>query len=270
LRETMKNDDIKRHLRAMFLIYLAINISFPFYVFYMISRLGFSVLYVFLFTVIGQVSTILSLPKWGSLIDRFGAKPVLKFSVRAFAIVLLLWPFTTLPDKYFFSIALVGVIYILTGLIIGGLNLSSSLISYSLVIDERKNVSMSLNDVFIGIGSLTGSILGALLSIPAGYMELSLTFNLFYPMKLTFYFVDLKGLDFLFVLSAILLFFLAPFFSKYRLEKTIDEEKNYSELVVGIRRYIKSFKNNILIVNNKNNKNNNLKKINKKLKHPRT
>ena len=255
LKETMGNADIRKHLRAIFLIYLAINISFPFYVYYMISRLGLSILYVFLFTILGQISTILSLPKWGSLIDRFGAKPVLKFSVRAFAVVLLLWPFTTLPDKYFFSIILVGLIYVLTGLVIGGLNLSSSLISYSLVIDEKKNISMSLNDIFIGLGSLTGSILGALLSIPSRFMELSLTFNLFYPEKLTFYFIDLKGLDFLFVLSSVLMLLLSPFFSKYRLEKSVDEEKNYVELVVGIRRYIRSFKNSVLIVNGKINKN---------------
>ena len=221
LKHVLRSNDLKRHFEAIFFVYLALNLSLPFFIYYMLVFLGFSISIVFILTIVGQLATVFFLPKWGFLIDKYGVKPVLKLTVRILVLVLLLWPFTTLPQKHALSLFIVLIIYILVGVALGGLNLSSSLIAYYLVRDKRDNFVLSLNDIFISLGTVIGSFLGALISIPTSYMELSLTFNISLSTKIIIYIVDLQGLDFIFVLSSLLGIASLSLFTRYKVDNNI-------------------------------------------------
>ena len=250
IQRILRNGDIKRHLLAIFSVYFALNLSFPFFVYYLLVNLGFNLVSVFFLSALSQFSTIVFLPIWGKLIDSYGAKATLKFAVKIIALSLLIWPFTTLPYRHFFSVFLIGVFYFLIGVSVGGLNLASGLIAYYLVRGDGDQLVLSLNDVFVSIGSFSGSFVGALLSIPFGFLELSLTLNVDFSRILTFYIIDLKGLDFLFVLSSVLALSFLSLFSKYKVDVNLDEEKNYYEIVYGFKRAVRTFRSQITLIFN--------------------
>ena len=248
LGEFLKIRDLRKHFEAIFFLYLAINLSAPFFVYYMLTRLKLTISMVFIVTMIGQFCTILLLPKWGTLIDKYGVKPVLRFSTYVVILTLLIWPFTTLPEKHIFSIPLLLIIYILMGSTMGGLNLSSNLIAYNLSKGKRVTYGLSLNSISISLGSAVGSFLGALLSIPASYAELSMTFNIYTASKITIFIIDIKGLDFIFITSALLGAVSLSLLRSYKIETEIDEDKKYTELVIGFKRYIRGSMDHILVV----------------------
>jgi len=248
MREFLKIESLKRHFEAIFFLYLAINLSTPFFVYYMLTRLELGLSLIFIVTMTSQFFTILLLPKWGSLIDKYGVKPVLRFSAYITIITILLWPFTTLPERYVFSVPLVFIIYILMGGAIGGLNLSSNLIAYYLAKDRKATYGISLNNISISLGTIVGSFLGALISIPASYMELSMTFHIFYSEKITIFIIDFKGLDFVFAASTILGMFALSLLRRYKIEAESDEDRNYVEIVIGVKRFIRSSVNHIPII----------------------
>jgi len=248
ISEFLKSENLKKHFQAISFLYLAINLSTPFFVYYMLTMLNLSISWVFIITITGQIFTILILPKWGWLIDKYGVKAVLRFSAYILILTLLLWPFTTLPNRHIFSIPLLFIIYMIMGATMGGLNLSSNLIAYYLARDKKASYGLSLNNIFISIGSIVGSFLGALLSIPTSYMELSMTFNLYLSEKVTIFIIDLKGLDFVFVISALLGFSSLSLFRRYKIDDEKDDDKNYVEIVIGFKRFIRNSRDQILFV----------------------
>ena len=130
----------------------------------------------------------------------------------------------------------------------GGLNLSSNLIAYHLAKDKKATYGLSLNSIFMSLGTVVGSFLGALISIPTSYMELSLTFHLYLSERITIFIIDLKGLDFVFVTSALLGTFALSLFRRYKIEQNIDEDKNYVEIIVGLRRFIKNCRDQLSLI----------------------
>ncbi len=159
------------------------------------------------------------------------------------------------------SVFLVGIFYFLIGVSVGGLNLASGLIAYYLVRGDEDRLVLSLNDVFVSIGSFSGSLVGALLSVPFGFLELSLTLNVDFSRILTFYIIDLKGLDFLFVLSSLLALSFLSFFSKYKVDVNLDEEKSYYEIVYGFKRTVRTFRSQITLIINGKTKRRNSKRV---------
>ena len=80
MKNLLKVKNIRIHHTAMFLLYLAMGISTPFFIYYLIAILGFDTITVFIVTMTSQFVTIFLLPKWGFLVDKYGVKPVLRLS----------------------------------------------------------------------------------------------------------------------------------------------------------------------------------------------
>jgi len=247
LAHLLKEKNLRRHFEAIFLLSLAMNLSLPFFVYYMLTALKFNLITIFCMNMISQLCTILFLPKWGYLIDKYGVKPVLRFSASLIFTALLLWPFTTLPDPHIFSLFLVLIIHIIIGTTMGGLNLSSNLIAFKLARGKRATYALSLNNISISLGASTGSFLGALMSIPFRYMELSLTFSFHLSQPIVIFIVDLRGLDFIFVLSFLLGTISLSLLRGYTIEGELDEEKKYVEMMTSIKRYIYGLKTQIML-----------------------
>ena len=69
----------------------AANCFGPFYTIFMFDRVGFSALDVGVVTGLSQIGGALSLPAWGRLLDRYGNKSVMVFSLILWQLSMFLW-----------------------------------------------------------------------------------------------------------------------------------------------------------------------------------
>ncbi len=238
-RDLLRNSQLRAHFISMFFLTFSVYMSIPFFVYYMITRLGMSIVQVYLVTIAGNVFSIIFLSKWGILIDRYGIKAVLRFSAYVMFLSLLIWPFTTLPEKYPLSIPLAFIAYSLVSLALTGFNLATGLVAYYLGSDKRTSYRIALNNIFTALGSVVGSFVGSMLAIPTEFLELSLTFTVTYSERVVIYIFDLKYLDFIFVTSALVGIVATSALRKYRIEATKDEERCFMEMYMNIRRYFR-------------------------------
>tara|TARA_B100001750_G_C15516042_1_gene607275 strand:+ start:1666 stop:3942 length:2277 start_codon:yes stop_codon:yes gene_type:complete len=141
----------------------ALGLTGPLFSVFMLDRLGFSYTAISLLAALGTVSTIGAYKAWSVLIDRFGSKPVLQILIIPGALVAFLWGICQ-PGSY----TMVAIAMILSGLIMGGINLAVTPLRYALLPkknqDERvaylASWSTSINLLYAA-GPLLGSILVA-------------------------------------------------------------------------------------------------------------
>jgi len=248
LRKLLFSDVLKKHYKSMFLIMLSMQMALPFLVYYMITRLEMSIILVLIIILLGNMISVITLPKWGHFIDKYGVKSVLRFTAYLIFLSFLIWPFTTLPNKYILSIPLAFLAYLLMSTVIGGFNLSAGLIAYYLGNDENSSQRMILHNIIIALGSITGSLIGTLISPLTKYIELSLTFSITYMGRLLIFLIDLRELDFIFVIAAFLGISLISTLEEYKVETSRDEEKSYMELYMNIKRSFRNIADNLYLV----------------------
>lgn len=110
----------------------AVNLAAPFFTVYMLKMLGYPLSYVIAFTIISQVSNIFFIRIWGRYSDKYSNKTVLRTAAPIYLVAILLWTFTTFPDKHVLTIPLLVVIHIMSGVALAGINLALSNIGYKL------------------------------------------------------------------------------------------------------------------------------------------
>ncbi|MFC1586006.1 MFS transporter [Fibrobacterota bacterium] len=205
----------------------AINMAVPFFVIYMLKRIGFSLFMVTVFTVTSQVANIIFIRIWGRLADRFSNKSVLAVSGPMFLLAILGWTFTTMPERYFLTVPLVFLIHILSGVSMAGVSLASGNIALKL---SPKKYAYSYMTIFGIMGAIAGSIapmLGGVIADFFAVRELSFAINWSEPARqISVYALNFKALDFLFFAS-----FLAGIYAIHRLA-FVKEEGEVDEKVV--------------------------------------
>jgi len=108
------------------LIFLAswnfsVNFAAPFFAVYMLRVLELTMTWVLALSVLSQVCNVLFLRLWGRLADRFTNKSVLAVAGPLFILGFMLWPFTTMPERYVLSIPLLTAIHGLVAIITAGI-----------------------------------------------------------------------------------------------------------------------------------------------------
>lgn len=197
----------------------AINLAAPFFTVYLLVRLEFSLSAVILFSVLSQIVHMGFLKVWGRLSDRFSNKSVLSVSGPLFLVCILIWPFTTMPERYFMTIPLVVIIHILSGVALSGVTLGAGNITLKLSPKGQATAYLAtsgmLNSLAAGIAALIGGTIGFFFATK----ELSLLFQWFEPARqVGIYAVNLRGLDFLFIIA-----FIFGLYSIHRLSMVTEE-----------------------------------------------
>ncbi len=220
----------------------SLNLAAPFFVVYMLVRLKLSISIVLLFTALSQISNLVFLQIWGRLSDKFSNKSVLALCSPMYLFCVLLWPFTTLPEKYILTIPLLIIIHIFTGIAMAGITLSINNISYKLA---PKGKGTNYLAVVTFISSLTlgiAPILGGLFINYFESRELSWTLAWTDPTgTFSFQTLNLQGFDFYFIFA-----FIIGLFSLHRLalikEKgEVDNKTMFHELILELGKSIKNF-----------------------------
>ena len=142
----------------------AANCFGPFYHVFMFEQIGFSAFDVGVLSTLSQLGGALSLPTWGLLLDRYGNKSVMTFSLILWQVQNFLWCFLTPANS--------GVLYamwIWGGITSAGFVLGQFTILLRLLPVEAKNLAigahLAITSLVAAIAPITG---GAILSWALG------------------------------------------------------------------------------------------------------
>lgn len=226
---------------------LAINFAAPFFTVYMLSRLGLSMGYVLALSVVSQIMNVLFFRVWGNLADRFSNKSVLSVSGSAFVISFLLWPFTTLPESHRFTLPLLVGIHVLAGISTAGVALCSSNIALKAAPRGQATAFLAVNGLVTGIAATIAPICGGFLADYFSVREFS--FVMHYGLiggpseAISVPALNLRGLDFLFVLAFFLGLYALHRLLAVREEGEVEERIVVQEFYGEVRKFARSISN---------------------------
>lgn len=205
--------------------------SGAFFAVYILKRIGIPMSGVILLAMLSQVTNIYFFKIWGRIADHFSNKSVLAVTVPLFIVLLLLYPFTTMPERYSLTIPLLVLIHLIGGISTAGFNLCAANIALRLAPHGNATSYLGTNAFCAGLAAAVAPIAGGLLGSFFATKEISIDF--FYRSDVsraadafTLSAVSFRGIDFVFIFSA-----LTGLYAWHRLS-LIDEEGTISESAV--------------------------------------
>jgi MFS family permease len=156
---------------------IAVGISAPFWVVYILRELGYSYFWYMVVVVAGVSFQLAWYPILGKISDRFGNAWVLKFSSLMLVLVPLLWvisPYLGLSSTYL-MVYLIFVPQFFSGLAWAGFNLSTNNYIYDSVKEEKRSFGSAYSNFISGIGTFAGAGIGSFLVLfDVGFMNIIL------------------------------------------------------------------------------------------------
>lgn len=205
----------------------AVNLAAPFFTVYMLKRLDLGMSFIIGLTILSQITNVLFLKIWGKFTDRFSNKSVLLVSGPLFMFCILAWTFTTLPEKHAFTIPLLVLIHIFTGISTAGIALGTGNIALKLAPKGDATSYLSVNSLISSLCAGIAPILGGRLVDSFAGFELGLILNWKTPGKdILVQTLNFQRWDFFFFFA-----FLIGLYSIHRLT-SIREEGEVEESVV--------------------------------------
>lgn len=160
LSKPFKDENFRKLIVFMCSWNFAVNLAAPFFMVYMLKRLGLSMSFIIGLSVLSQVLNFAFLKIWGKFTDRFSNKSVLAICGPFFILSILAWTFTTMPEKYFLTIPLLIIIHIIMGLSSAGVSLASGNISMKLAPQGQATAYLATNTIVNSIAAGIAPILG--------------------------------------------------------------------------------------------------------------
>ncbi|MHC4115399.1 MAG: MFS transporter [Planctomycetota bacterium] len=160
LSQPFRDENFRKLIAFMCSWNFAVNLAGPFFMVYMLKRLGLSMSFIIGLSIISQVFNFLFLKIWGRFTDRFSNKSVLAISGPLFIFSIFAWTFTTMPEKYFLTIPLLIVIHIVMGLASAGVSLASGNISLKLAPKGQATAYLATNTIANSVAAGVAPILG--------------------------------------------------------------------------------------------------------------
>ena len=227
LIEPFKNENFKNLMIFLCSWSFAVNLATPFFTVYMLVRLNLEMSFIIFLAILSQVVHLLFLKIWGKFSDLFSNKSVLGVSGPIFMLSILLFTFTTLPEKHQFTLPLLIGIYILMGISTAGVNLATGNISFKLAPKGNATAYLTASNFAIAIAASIAPILGGRFAdFLTGY-KLSWTLKWTTPLKeIAVETLNFQSWDFFFAAA-----FIVGLYSLHRLA-FIKEEGEVEEKVV--------------------------------------
>ena len=215
-----------------------------FFTVYMLTRIGIPMSGIVMLAVLSQVTNIYFFKVWGAIADRFSNKSVLAVSVPLFILTLLLYPFTTMPERHDFTIPLLVLIHIIAGVSTAGFNLCAGNIAIRLAPRGKATAYLGANAFCAGLSAAVAPIVGGLIGTYFTIKEISV--RVFYHANtempeeaMSISALSFRGLDFVFFAAA-----LVGVYAMHRLS-LIEEDGTVSESEVR-EQVFATVKNNLL------------------------
>ncbi len=186
----------------------AVNFAAPFFAVYLLKDLHMSMAWVIGLTVLSQLCNVVFYRVWGRLADRFSNKSVLSISGPLFIVSFILWPFTTMPETTVFTIPLLIIIHILAGISTAGVTLCTGSLALKLAPYGKATAYVAVNALVSGIAATLAPICAGFAADYFTPYELMVSLTWLYGEERRVAFdlptVDLRGLDFVFLIAFVL------------------------------------------------------------------
>ena len=201
----IRDGNFRRLLQFLFYWSFSSNLAIPFFAVHMLQSLGLSLSWVIGLSVLSQIFNILFLRVWGPLADRFSNKTVLSIGVSLYLLVIAGWIFTTMPEKYFFTIPLLVILHIFAGIASAAVSFTIGTIGLKLAPSGESTSYLATASLATSLGAGLGPVLGGLCADFFSVRQLNLTFTWIDPAS-TFDlpFLSIIGRDFLFGIAFLL------------------------------------------------------------------
>jgi len=238
----LKDRNFRGYLSFMASWNFAVNLAAPFFVVHMLQRLGLELSIVIGLTIVSQFANVLVIRRWGSIADRLSNKAVLGFCGPLFVLCIFAWIFTTVPDSPTYTILLLVVIHILTGIATAGVTLSTGNIGLKLAPQEDAASYLAVNGVVVALAAGIAPIIGGLTADFFMSHELSLTLAWRSPDEtLSLEAIRISQWGFFFLLATIIGLFSLQRLSGVRETESDDERVLLSQLLSGAGRSVRAF-----------------------------
>lgn len=218
----------------------AVTFAAPFFVVYMLKRLDLNMTWIIGFSVVSQIFNVLFFRVWGRLADRFTNKSVLTVSGPLFIVSFLIWPFLTLPERHFLTIPLLVLIHVLGGISLAGVALCAGNLALKTAPYGRATAFLAVNALVCGIAATVAPVIAGIVADWFAVREL--TFTLRWGMvgaeaeALTLPAMNLRGLDFLFIIAFVLGLYSVHRLLAVREEGEVEEKIVVRELYAEVRK----------------------------------
>ncbi|MHC4329282.1 MAG: MFS transporter [Planctomycetota bacterium] len=240
--EPFRNENFRKLMVFLASWNFAANLAGPFFMVYMLKRLGMSMSFIIGLSILSQVMNFAFLKIWGKFTDRFSNKSVLAISGPLFMLSILAWAFTTMPEKYFLTVPLLIGIHMVMGLSSAGVSLASGNISMKLAPQGQATSYLATNTVVNSIAAGIAPILGGKFADFFAGRELAWTLKYTAPgAEYSLPTLNLQQWDFFFALA-----FVIGLYSLHRLamvkeEGEVEEKVIARELFTEVRSQVRIF-----------------------------
>ncbi|KPK45320.1 MAG: MFS transporter [Phycisphaerae bacterium SG8_4] len=240
LGKPFRDENFLRLIAFMSSWNFAVNLAGPFFMVYMLKRLGLAMSFIIGLSILSQIMNFLFLKIWGRYTDRFSNKSVLAICGPLFIFSILAWTFTTMPEKYFLTIPLLIAIHIVMGLASAGVSLASGNISMKLAPEGQATAYLATNTIVNSVAAGVAPILGG--KFADFFSGRTLTWTLEYTSpggKFNLPTLNLQQWDFFFALA-----FLVGLYSLHRLSMVkeageVEQKVVAQELVAEVRSQVR-------------------------------
>jgi len=227
LTQPFKDENFRKLIAFMCSWNFAVNLAGPFFMVYMLRRLGLSMSFIIGLSIVSQVLNFTFLKIWGKFTDSFSNKSVLAICGPLFILSILAWTFTTMPEKHFLTVPLLVVIHIVMGLSSAGVSLASGNIGLKLAPQGQATAYLAANTIVNSVAAGIAPILGGKFADFFANRELAWTLKYTTPAReFTLPTLNLQQWDFFFALA-----FVIGLYSLHRLAM-VKEEGEVEEKVV--------------------------------------
>uniref|UniRef100_A0A7V3ZW36 MFS transporter n=2 Tax=candidate division WOR-3 bacterium TaxID=2052148 RepID=A0A7V3ZW36_UNCW3 len=170
----MPHSNFGRFTAFVNLFMFSVAIAGPFFAVYMLKHLGLSYSKFTLVSLASSITSLLSMPYWGKLGDKYGNLKVLKITGFMIPLIPLIWASTSLMSK---STAFYFLFFIeaFSGTLWAGFNIASSNFIYDAVTRQKIAICVTYYNILNSLSVFAGATIGGYLAsynllkdIPAG------------------------------------------------------------------------------------------------------
>ena len=140
----------------------ALNLAVPFFTVFMMKTIGLSLTYIMALAILGQLSGIFSVKMWGRYADRYSNKTIINICAPVYILCILAMAFAAAPAAQMYSILILVLINIFSGISTSGINLALNNIGMKLAPQEDATAYISAKNIIISFFSAIAPLVGGL------------------------------------------------------------------------------------------------------------
>ncbi|OQP49942.1 MFS transporter [Niastella populi] len=188
----------------------ALNIATPFFVVFMMKKMGLSISWIIGLGIASQICSILTVRMWGRFADNYSNKTVIGICAPLYMLCLIGWCYVGIYTREYLNILLLFVIHAGMGVSNAGINLSLTNISLKLSPADESVVYLSTKNIITALFSFIAPLIGGYMADYFSSRSLSIDAQWKSPdWQKVIHLLDLHEFKFLFLIAAGLAFIAA-------------------------------------------------------------